>query len=161
MNKVGVSKPLIVANIHRVENKYDYLVTLLYENGQLLAQTITPIYQPEDIAHKLREVVCVNCDRETTFDTWTSCDLVYTQMLAESDILCELRPESDTVETTRAITDPIVLSALSDLYHVEGDKVYVKSPAKWELVLIKILNKVTDFLNGITNKLQTGKGEFK
>ncbi len=160
MNKVEISKPLAVVNIHRVENKYDYLVTLLYENGQLLAQTITPIYQSEDIAHKLREVVYVNCDRETTFDVWTSGDLVYTQMLAEPDILCELRPEGDTAETTRAITDPIVLSALSDLYHVEGDKVYVKSLAKWELILIKILNKVTDFLNRITNKLQTGKGEF-
>lgn len=159
MNKVEISKPLVVANIHRVENKYDYLVTLLYENGQLLAQTITPIYQPEDIVHKLREVVYVNLDRETTFDVWTSGDLVYTQMLAEPDILCELRSEGDTVETTRAITDPIVLSALSDLYHVKGDKVYVKSPANWELILIKILNKVTDFLNGITNKLQTGKGD--
>ncbi|MBE5104159.1 hypothetical protein IGI01_02400 [Bacillus thuringiensis] len=165
MNKIEISKPLAVANYHVLYDK-KFLLGYLYDGHKSTAQFITVEDDIESVTDLLRKFVQDNYQGDkSTFDVLTSTKELYTSMLGEADITCHLVLPSETSETHQTFEQDVLREALIEVYNLKDPALLlrevnqsnvvgdIKSQAKWELILIKVLNKVTDFLNGITNKL--------
>ncbi|MBK5450910.1 hypothetical protein JFU18_20665 [Bacillus sp. TH22] len=157
-SKIDVSKPRITANIHRIEDRYDYLVVFLYDKNRLVFKDVSPIYNVGFIADKIETVIDKHCGEVTDYDVWTSTQLIYTALLHEQRVSCELKDESETSETAEYITGPTTLAMLSDYYFEKDGKAHhCRNVPLWEQVAIYMLKKIRNGLNKVTNKI---KGEM-
>ncbi len=165
MNEIVARRPLLVTNYHVLYDK-KFLLGYLYDGHKSIAQFITVEDDIESITDLLRKFVQDNYHGEKpTFDVLTSTKELYTTMLGEADVTCHLVPPSETSETHHTFEQDVLREALIEVYNLKDPTLLIreinqsnvvgdiKSQAKWELILIKVLNKITDFLNGITNKL--------
>ncbi|PFA88549.1 hypothetical protein [Bacillus thuringiensis] len=146
-NKNKDSRTLIfVADVHEFADKY-FLIAVMYEGGHVVANIVAPLHQIIEeggtIPSKLREIVLLNSRQPSenmAFDVMTSTDVIYGELLKESDMLCQLVEASRTTETKRTIDNPKVQECILGLLEEDEEnrlKAFVEARANRSIVETK------------------------
>ncbi|PED90956.1 hypothetical protein CN503_05760 [Bacillus cereus] len=127
-NKKESLRPLVIADVHEFVDKW-FLIAVMYEEGYVIANIVTPLDQlvkeGGTIPNKLREIVFLNSrnpSKNMAFDVMTNTNVIYGELLKESEILCLLVEAEKTTETKRNIENPHVQEWILEMLEQDENK---------------------------------------
>ncbi|MEK7014627.1 hypothetical protein [Bacillus sp. FSL R9-9410] len=158
---VNAVRPLFVTNYHTLHGT-KFLVSFLYVDGQSVAQFVTEESEFENPIDKLGDYLIANFDL-SSFGVLTATEEIYVSSITAEDVFAHLVDKEEVSETFRLFERKDVKQSLIVIHDLVDPttvpKEPIKEPTKFEKILIAVLLKLANGLNGVSTKLQTKRGK--